>query len=139
MNYLLDTNVCIALINGKPDIVRARFERVLSLESTIWVPSIVVFELRYGAAKSLRRESNQERLGAFLRGPVDTLPFGDEDAAEAGEIRADLERLGTPIGAYDVLLAGQARYRGWTLVTANVREFARVPALLWEDWAIKSA
>ena len=63
------------------------------------------------------------------------LPFEPEDAAHAGDIRAELEKAGTPIGHYDYLIAAQARRRGATLVTANVREFARVPGLLLADWA----
>ncbi len=67
--------------------------------------------------------------------PVTILSFGPEDAEQAGDIRATLDRTGTPIGSYDVLIAAQARRRGATLVTANTREFARVPGLKTEDWA----
>jgi tRNA(fMet)-specific endonuclease VapC len=97
--------------------------------------SIVLFELRYGAAKSARPERNAQRIADFLAGPVEVLPFESGDAEEAGNIRAALERLGTPIGPYDVLVAAQARRRDALLVTANGREFARVPRLKFEDWA----
>jgi tRNA(fMet)-specific endonuclease VapC len=73
----------------------------------------------------------------FLLGPIEVLPFEPADAEEAGDIRAALERAGTPIGPYDVLVAAQARRRDALLVTANEREFARVPGLKLEDWAMR--
>src|SRR5512143_554384 len=136
MSYLLDTNACIAIINGRPPFVRAHLERVMADGRGVAVSSIVAFKLRYGAAKSARKEANRQRLAAFLAGPLDMLVFDDEDAQAAGEVRAALQAGGTPIGAYDVLIAGQALRRGVTLVTANVAEFARVAGLLWEDWAM---
>jgi tRNA(fMet)-specific endonuclease VapC len=96
---------------------------------------IVLFELRYGAAKSARPERNARRIQDFLGGPIDILPFGPEDADEAGDIRAVLERAGTPIGPYDVLIAAQARLRNALLITANAREVVRVPRQRCEDWA----
>jgi tRNA(fMet)-specific endonuclease VapC len=95
----------------------------------------VLFELRYGAAKSARPARNAQRITDFLAGPIEILPFESGDAEEAGDIRAALERAGTPIGPYDVLVAAQARWRDALLVTANGREFARVPRLKLEDWA----
>jgi tRNA(fMet)-specific endonuclease VapC len=133
--YLLDTNACIALINGTPTDVRRRFQRVVARKGVILLSSIVAFELWYGVAKSQRRETNTQRLETFVAGPLDWTFFDDEDARAAGTVRAELEAAGKPIGAYDVLLAGQARRRGATLVTSNVREFGRIPALKWEDWA----
>ncbi|TMI78711.1 MAG: type II toxin-antitoxin system VapC family toxin [Bacillati bacterium ANGP1] len=135
MSYLLDTNACVALINGSPPQVRARFQRASSTGDFIGVSSITAFELWYGVAKSARRDVNSQRLEAFFAGPIDLLPFEDEDARKAGEVRAALERAGTPIGAYDVLIAGQALRLGATLVTANVAEFDRVKGLAWKDWA----
>jgi tRNA(fMet)-specific endonuclease VapC len=135
MTYLLDTNACIALINGTPKGVRRRLQRAIARDATIVVSSVVAFELWYGAAKSQRREANTERLQAFLAGPLEWREFDAEDAREAGLVRAELESAGRPIGAYDVLIAGQARRRGATLVTSNVAEFARVAGLKWEDWA----
>lgn len=136
MTYLLDTNACIALINGTPKDVRRRFQRAIAKEAAILVSSVVAFELWYGAAKSRRKEANTERLEAFLAGPLEWTVFDEEDAREAGVVRAQLEIAGTPIGAYDVLIAGQARRRGATLVTSNVGEFDRVTGLKWEDWAV---
>ncbi len=136
MIYLLDTNACIALINGTPSAVRRRFQRASAKEATLLVSSLVAFELWYGAAKSQRTEANTQRLSAFLAGPLEWTSFDEDDAREAGALRAELEISGRPIGAYDVLIAGQARRRGATLVTSNVREFERVAGLKWEDWAI---
>ena len=133
--YLLDTNACIALINGTQASVRRRFHRAAARDSVMLVSSIVSFELWYGVGKSLRKEANTQRLEAFLAGPLEWTPFDEDDARAAGTVRAELEAAGTPIGAYDVLLAGQARHRAATLVTSNVREFGRVKGLKWEDWA----
>jgi len=134
--YLLDTNACIALINGTEANVRRRFQRAVARESVILLSSIVAFELWYGVAKSQRKESNTQRLEAFLAGPLDWALFDEDDARAAGTVRAELEAAGKPVGAYDVLLAGQARRHGATLVTSNAREFARVRGLKSEDWAV---
>ena len=136
MTYLLDTNACIALINGTPKEVRRRFQRAINKDATILVSSVVAFELWYGVAKSQRKEANTQRLEAFLAGPLEWAPFDEEDAHEAGRVRAELEIAGKPIGAYDVLIAAQARRRAATLVTSNVAEFDRIGGLKWEDWAV---
>jgi tRNA(fMet)-specific endonuclease VapC len=133
--YLLDTNACIALINGTEINVRRRFKRAVARENVILLSSIVAFELWYGVAKSQRKDSNTQRLETFLGGPHEWALFDEDDARAAGTVRAELETVGRPVGAYDVLLAGQARRRGATLVTSNTKEFARVQGLKWEDWA----
>ena len=133
--YLLDTNACIALINGTEANVRRKFQRAVARESAILLSSVVAFELWYGVAKSQRKDANTQRLEAFFAGPLEWTLFDDDDARAAGTVRAELEAIGKPIGAYDVLLAGQARRRGATLVTSNAKEFARVSGLKWEDWA----
>jgi tRNA(fMet)-specific endonuclease VapC len=133
--YLLDTNACIALINGTEINVRRRFKRAVARESVLLLSSIVAFELWYGVAKSQRKDSNTQRVETFLGGPLEWALFDEDDARAAGTIRAELETVGRPVGAYDVLLAGQARRRGATLVTSNTKEFARVQGLKWEDWA----
>jgi tRNA(fMet)-specific endonuclease VapC len=135
VDYLLDTNACIALINGKPASVRSRFSKAQHANRTIFVSSIVAFELWYGVAKSSLREFNTQRVEAFFRGPVTLLTFEEEDARMAGSIRAALEISGKPIGAYDLLIAGQAMRHQLTLVTANISEFKRVKGLSWQDWA----
>jgi tRNA(fMet)-specific endonuclease VapC len=133
--FLLETHACIALINGTEPAVRRRFRRAVDKGDEILFSSIVAFELWYGVDKSQRKESNAHRLETFFAGPLELTPFDEEDAREAGSVRAELESVGKPIGAYDVLLAGQARRRGATLVTSNAKEFARVRNLKWEDWA----
>ena len=135
MDYLLDTNACIALINGQPAAVRARMEKATAAGGQVLVSSIAVFELWYGVGKSARQEFNRKRLETFLAGPVLVLSFEDADARVAGSVRAALEAVGKPIGAYDLLMAGQALRHQLTLVTANVREFSRVKGLAWQDWA----
>jgi tRNA(fMet)-specific endonuclease VapC len=135
VTYLLDTNVCIALINNSPPTVRARFERALNSGADVLVSAIVIFELWYGVAKSSRRGANAKRVETFLAGPIHPLPFDEADAQSAGAIRAALESSGTPIGAYDTLIAGQALRHKLTLVTANTREFRRVKSLTFQDWA----
>jgi tRNA(fMet)-specific endonuclease VapC len=134
--YLLDTNVCIALIDGTQMEVRRRFQRAITKNGVMLLSAIVAYELWYGVAKSQRKEVNTQRLESFLAGPLEWTPFDDDDSRAAGEVRAVLEAAGTPIGAYDVLLAAQARRRGATLVTSNVSEFRRVAGLKWEDWAV---
>lgn len=135
MDYLLDTNACIALINGHPPVVRTRMDKAIASGGRILVSSIALFELWYGVAKSRKQDFNRKRLEAFLSGPVLVLPFEDLDSHVAGTIRAGLEASGKPIGAYDLLIAGQALRHHLTLVTANAAEFSRVKGLLWQDWA----
>ncbi len=135
MSYLLDTNACIALMNGDPPRVRRRLESALRSGETICVPSIVLFELWYGVHKSSRPAANTQRVELLLAGPISILPFEDSDARVAGNIRAELEKAGKPIGAYDLLIAGQALHHDSILVTANSSEFRRVQSLRWEDWS----
>jgi len=134
VNYLLDTNACIALINGNPPSVRAKFRKATNLAGQVFVSSIALFELWYGVAKSSRRDFNKKRLETFFAGPIHPLSFEDQDAEIAGVIRADLESIGKPIGAYDLLIAGQAIRNKLTLITANLSEFARIKELAWADW-----
>lgn len=131
----LDTNAVIAVLNSKSTPVRSGIQTAIANGLSVAISLIVLFELFYGAAKSLRRERNEQRIHDFLSGAISVLPFDAEDAREAGEIRAALERAGTPIGSYDLLIAAQARRRGTLLVTANSREFWRVPRLRTEDWS----
>ena len=135
MTYLLDTHACIAVINGRPPSVRVRLQKALDAGARVLVPTVAAFELWYGVDKSDRAEANARRVETFFAGPVKLLPFEEEDARSAGRVRATLEVAGKPIGAYDVLIAGQALRQNLTLVTANAKEFGRVKGLLWEDWA----
>jgi len=135
MAYLLDTNAVIALIKGYPVRVRERLREEQAAGVVITVSSMVLFELWYGVERSERRHENIERLGAFMSGHVGITSFDVDDAPIAGKLRATLEAAGTPIGAYDLLIAAQALRTQATLVTANASEFARVPELVWEDWS----
>ncbi len=128
MKYLLDSNAVIALMKGHSGFV-AELRRHKPQDFAI--PAIVAYELFYGAYKGQRVAENLARVAALQ---FETLDFDREDARAAGEIRASLASLGTPIGAYDVLIAGQAVARDLILVTRNVREFERVQRLRFEDW-----
>jgi tRNA(fMet)-specific endonuclease VapC len=132
----LDTNIIIAAINQRAAAVRQRLMKTLHEGTIVGVPTVVLYELWYGIKKSTRAQANTDALDNFLALDVRPWPFELEDAEEAGDVRAALERLGTPIGPYDVLIAAQARRRGAILVTANKNEFARVPGLQTQDWTI---
>lgn len=134
MNYLFDTNAVVALLRNKPTGVRERYREAEASGEYLAVSSVVLFELWYGVEKSTQVRENTERLRIFLSGGLDFLDFDDGDAQTAGRVRATLERSGTPIGGYDLLIAGQALRRGLTVVTANTAEFGRVPGLDWVDW-----
>jgi tRNA(fMet)-specific endonuclease VapC len=127
--YLLDTNAVITLLNDKTSNAGRRLRR--EKPDDVAIPAIVVHELFYGAFKSSRVEQNLALIDALQ---FAVLEFDKEDARQAGAIRALLVAKGTPIGAYDVLIAGQAVARNLILVTRNTREFGRVPGLRFEDW-----
>ena len=130
----LDTNIVISIVNRRSSSLRHRFNEQMRAGTPIALPVIALFEMRYGFAKSDRRQHNEGLLDRFLGLGIDVLPFEPEDAAHAGDIRAQLEKTGTPIGHYDYLIAAQARRRGAALVTLNRREFERVPGLIVLDW-----
>ena len=132
----LDTNVVIAAINRRNAAVARRMGEALTQGASIGLPVIVLFELRYGYARSDRKLHMEALLAEFLSPGIAVLPFEEQDAGHAGDIRAHLEKSGQPIGHYDYLIAAQARCRGATLVTANGREFERVPGLMVTDWAV---
>lgn len=135
MNYLLDTNAVVALLRNKPATVRERYRSAQAAGDSLALSSVVLFELWYGVARSSRVQENTERLRVLLSGDLDLVDFDDEDARTAGQLRAALEKDGSPIGAYDLLIAGQALRRGLAVVTANTSEFSRVAGLSWQDWA----
>jgi tRNA(fMet)-specific endonuclease VapC len=132
MKYLLDTNICIYLINRKPLYVQRHFEE--HTLGDIGVSSITVAELQYGVQKSRRPEQNRDALEKFLT-PLLIADFDAQAAAVYGELRAALEKAGTPIGGLDVLIAAHALSLNVTLVTNNTREFSRVPGLQIANWA----
>lgn len=128
MKFLLDSNAVIALMKGHSGfLTRLRQHQ----PRDFGIPAIVAHELFYGAYKGQRTAENLARVDALQ---FEVLDFDREDARQAGELRAQLAAAGTPIGAYDVLIAGQALARGLTLGTHNTGEFQRVPGLRIEDW-----
>ncbi|MCW5752332.1 MAG: tRNA(fMet)-specific endonuclease VapC [Alphaproteobacteria bacterium] len=130
LKYLLDTDICIYAIKRHPESVVAAFE---THEGRMAISAITHFELVYGAEKSQAVARNLgvvERFAARL----EVLPFDGRGAEQAGQIRAELARAATPIGAYDVMIAGHARACGLILVTNNRREFDRVSGLRRESW-----
>ena len=136
MSYLLDTNICIALINNSSANVRARFMQETRRKANIATSLIVAHELWYGVAKSKLVAQNARALIAFLSRDIVMLDYAEQDAKAAGEIRAELESKGQRIGEYDTLIAGQAFARNLILVTANTSEFSQVKRLAVEDWTV---
>jgi tRNA(fMet)-specific endonuclease VapC len=132
VSVLLDTNACIAVMNAKPQ-ARERFRQVRRRREVASVSTVTLFELWFGIIKSSRISENKEQLEAFLP-TIQTVDFDDEDARIAADLRLSLTRAGAPIGSYDLLIASQALRHGLIVVTANVREFSRVPDLRWENW-----
>lgn len=128
MRFLLDTNAVIALLEDNRSFV-ARIRTYLP--SDFGISAIVHHELCFGAYKSRRVAANLQNVHALQ---FEVVPFSKADAERAGEIRATLQARGTPIGPYDVLIAGQAVARSLTLITHNVAEFGRVAGLEFEDW-----
>ncbi len=133
MRYLLDTNICVYLINRKP-----QYEAVLRhmdglAYNDILISAITIAELRYGVANSTKPEQNREKFESFIE-RFDIVDFDDAAAAAYGRIRTELKNAGTPIGPLDTLIAAHAASLKCTLVTNNVREFERVPGLKIENW-----
>jgi len=133
--FMLDTDICIYLINERDEALRERFE---ANTSGICISAITHAELRYGAAHSARVEENTREIEAFCL-DLDILPFDVTAGVHYGEIRQALVRRGQPIGANDLLIAAHARSAGATLVTNNEGEFGRVPGLRLENWLDEGA
>jgi tRNA(fMet)-specific endonuclease VapC len=131
MKLLLDTNICIFIIKQQPVAVLKRFLEYQI--GDIGISSITLSELRYGVAKSTHQEKNTKALDEFIT-PLEVVSFDEEAAHVYGDIRAALEKAGTPIGAMDILIAAHAISLGITLVTNNTREFVRIPTLNSIDW-----
>jgi tRNA(fMet)-specific endonuclease VapC len=129
MRYLLDANAVIGLLNDTTSKLARRTRR--ERPADIAISAIVAHELFYGAFKSRRAAQNVALIDALQ---FAVLEFDKEDARQAGEVRALLASSGTPIGPYDVLVAGQARARNLILITHNTDEFERVPGLRFDDW-----
>jgi tRNA(fMet)-specific endonuclease VapC len=132
VRYLLDSNICIYAMKNRPLQVLRRLQNVG--RAVVAVSVITVLELRQGAERSQQRELAHARLDDFF-GPMDALSFEASDALVAARIRAQLFRVGRPIGDFDSLIAAQALARDLIVVTNNVDEFERVPDLRIENWA----
>ena len=133
MKLLLDTNICIYIIKQQPPAV---LERFLEYQiGDIGISSVTLSELRYGVAKSTHREKNAKALDEFII-PLEVLPYDEAAAHVYGDIRATLEKTGTPIGSMDLLIAAHAVSLGIPLVTNNTREFLRIPSLNIVDWTV---
>ena len=131
MKLMLDTNICIYIIKQQPVAVLKRFLEYQI--GDIGISSITLSELRYGVAKSAHQEKNNKALDEFII-PLEVVSFDEEAAHIYGDIRATLEKAGTPIGSMDMLIAAHAVSLGIPLVTNNTREFVRIPALNIVDW-----
>jgi len=131
MKYLLDTNICIYLIKNHPPQVLESFRQ--HPLSDVAISSITVYELEYGVAKSQQQRKSERALAKFMNS-ITILDVDRNSAKQAARIRAVLEGKGTPIGPYDLLIAGQALAQNLVLVTNNVREFNRIQGLTVENW-----
>jgi tRNA(fMet)-specific endonuclease VapC len=130
LRYMLDTNVCIHVMRQRSVTLLGRFVRSAG---QLCISSISLAELHYGAEKSGRREQAMQAVNEFVA-QLEVLPFLAQAAVHHGQIRAELERLGQPSGPYDMLIGAHARSEGLTVVTNNLREFARMPGVLVEAW-----
>jgi len=130
LSHMLDTNLCIRVLRDRPAGLRERFN---AEAEGLCVSTVTLAELLHGAAKS-DRPTERRRDVERLVGRLEVLPFDEDAAAHYGEIRADLERRGTVIGPYDLMIAAHARSRGLVVVTGNLGEFRRVEGLRSEDW-----
>ncbi|MBW2566163.1 MAG: type II toxin-antitoxin system VapC family toxin [Deltaproteobacteria bacterium] len=133
MKYMLDTNICMYIIKQKPQNIIERFRQ--TQVSEIGISSITLSELEYGVMKSAKPEQNKLALAQFVA-PIEISAYDDVAAQHCGKIRARLERQGTPIGSFDMLIAAHALSINSVLITNNESEFGRVSHLKIENWAI---
>ncbi len=131
MKYLIDTNICIYIMNKRPVAVIKKFKQFELGE--IGISTITVSELQYGIVKSKYRKKNEFRLEEFLT-PLEILTYDQTTARVYGDIRFQLEKLGQPIGSLDLLIAAQAISQDLVLITNNDKEFKRIKKLKVENW-----
>jgi tRNA(fMet)-specific endonuclease VapC len=131
MKLMLDTHTCIALIKRKPVHALQKFNEYRV--GDIGISAVTLAELRYGVSKSQHQAKNQAALDEFML-PLEVAAFDEQATIIYGELRAALEKQGTPIGPLDTMIAAHALSLGVTLVTNNTREFNRVPKLAVVDW-----
>ncbi|MBO6305104.1 MAG: type II toxin-antitoxin system VapC family toxin [Selenomonadaceae bacterium] len=131
MKYMLDTNICIYIIKNKPvEVVKRFYEHY---DEGLSISSLTLAELAHGIEKSANKEKNAIALINLLYF-LKVIPFSDSAAYEYGKICAYLQKRGTPIGTMDMLIAAHAKANSLTIVTNNMREFARVPDLNVVNW-----
>jgi tRNA(fMet)-specific endonuclease VapC len=131
LSYMLDTNICIYVMRKRSLDLLEKFN---SLAEQLCISSITLGELHYGAEKSARRADNLTSLEHFIA-RLDVLAFDAKAATHYGQLRAELQRAGTPCGPHDMQIGGHARSEGLIVVTNNAREFARMPGVRVENWA----
>jgi len=127
---MLDTNTLIYFFKGMGEVEENLFTHS---PKDIFIPSIVIYELQVGIAKSNNPQKREKQLATLLE-QVNVIDFGEREAKVSALIRADLEKKGTPIGPIDILIAGSAKAHNLTLVTHNTKEFMRVEGLALKDW-----
>lgn len=130
LKYMLDTNIIIYAIRNRPERVRDAFKLH---DGQMCISSITLGELVYGAERSSQPERNLADINGLIA-RLDVAPFEERAAEHFGQVRAELYRLGQPIGPYDMMIAGHARSMGLILVTNNEKEFARVAGLRIDNW-----
>ncbi len=130
LRYMLDTNICIYVIKNRPEGLRERFNR---LSDQLCISAVTLAEIIYGAEKSARPIENLAVVDQFAA-RLDVLPFGERAATHYGQIRADLERAGHPVGLHDMMIGGHARSEGLILVSNDLREFQRIEGLRVDNW-----
>lgn len=133
MRFMLDTNICIYLIKQKPANVLKHFSS--HDVGDVGISSITLAELQYGVSKSQHVQKNRHALSEFIQ-PLEIADFDEKAAESYGDIRATLEKAGTPIGSMDMLIGAHALSLGVTLVTNNVCEFKKIKGLKVVDWTI---
>jgi tRNA(fMet)-specific endonuclease VapC len=133
MKYLLDTNICVFIIRKKSQSALQRLRR--HSVGDVGISTVTLAELRYGADKSQNPAANHAALDGFLAS-LEIVDFDGQAAAHYGNVRADLETRGIPIGPLDTLIAAHALSLGVTLITNNTAEFSRVDGLTVEDWSV---
>lgn len=130
LQYMLDTNICIHVVKNYPPELQGRFNQ---FAEQLCISSITLGELYYGTEKSARRIENLQAVEQFAA-RLEVLSFSPKAAAHYGQIRAEIERQGNPVGPYDMLIGAHARSEGLIIVTNNLREFRRLPGLRVENW-----
>lgn len=130
LRYMLDTNICIYTLKNKPPQVRELFNQQ---HGRMCISSVVLMELLFGAEKSMHAAAALEVVESFAA-RLAVLDFDVQAASHSAQIRAELQKAGTPIGTYDLMIAGHARSRGLVVVSNNLREFNRVSGLRVENW-----